>query len=215
MFIGHFAIGFAGKAVNKKMSLGTMFLAIQWLDLLWPVLVLTGIEKVSIEPGNTVSTPLNFEYYPWSHSMLMAGVWGILFALIYYLVKKDGKGALLMLLLVFSHWILDWVTHRPDLPITPFDDTTKVGLGLWNHKWAGIAIETSMFLAGSLIYMNVTKARNNTGKWSLWALILFLLVIHFMNMFGPPPPSVTAIGWAGLLLWLFVLWGYWTDRNRE
>jgi membrane-bound metal-dependent hydrolase YbcI (DUF457 family) len=215
MFIGHFALGFAGKKVNKKVSLGAMFLAVQWLDLLWPVLVLIGIEKVSIDPGNTVSTPLNFEYYPWSHSLLMAAVWGVIFAVIYYLLKKDGRGALLMLLLVVSHWILDWITHRPDLPLTPFDDSTKLGLGLWNHQGASIAIETTMFLAGSLIYMTATKAKNKTGKWSLWVLLIFFIVIHFMNLFGPPPPNSGAVSGAALLLWLVVIWGYWIDRNRE
>lgn len=215
MFIGHFALGFAGKSVNKKISLGTMFLAVQWLDLLWPVLVLTGVERVNVDPGNTVLTPLNFEYYPWSHSMLMAAIWGVLFALIYYLVKKDGKGAFLLLLLVFSHWVLDWITHRPDLPITPFDDATKVGLGLWNHKWAEIAIETSMFFIGAVMYMRVTKAKNNIGKWSLWALLIFFVAIHFINIFGPPPPNASAVSGAALLLWLVVAWGYWIDRNRQ
>ena len=203
MFIGHYALGFAGKSVNKRVSLGTMFLAVQWLDLLWPLLVLTGVEKVSIEPGNTVLTPLNFEYYPWSHSMLMAAIWGLLFAIVYYLIKKDGRGAMLLLLLVFSHWVLDWITHRPDLPLTPFSDT-KTGLGLWNHRWAEIGVESGLFIIGAIIYMTVTKAKNRIGQWSLWVLLLFFIAIHFMNVFGPPPPSVNAIAW-----------GYWIDRNRE
>lgn len=214
MFIGHYALGFAGKSIDKRPSLGTMFLAVQWLDLIWPIFVLTGVEKVSIEPGNTVLTPLNFEYYPWSHSLLMAIGWGLLFAIVYYIAKKNGRGSVLLFFLVISHWLLDYITHRTDLPISPFSDT-KVGLGLWNNKWVEIVLESALFIAGILIYTRITKPKNNTGKWSLWILLLVLVIIHFANMFGPPPPSVDAIGWAGLALWLFVIWGYWIDRNRQ
>ena len=213
MFLGHYALGFAAKKIDKRPSLGTMFLAVQWLDLLWAILVLTGVEKVSIEPGNTVLTPLNFEYYPWSHSLLMAIAWGVLFAIVYFAFTKNLKSSIFLLLLVFSHWVLDWITHRPDLPITPFSDM-KVGLGLWNYKWVEITLETTMFFTGAFIYLKVTRPKNNVGKWSLLALLLFFIVIHLMNIFGPPPPSVNAIGWAGLSLWLFVIWGYWIDRNR-
>jgi hypothetical protein len=214
MFIGHYALGFGGKKIDRGPSLGTMFLAVQWLDLVWPVLVLAGIEKVSVDPGNTVLTPLNFESYPWSHSMLMAIVWGILFALIYYIRTKNRRGSLLLLLLVFGHWILDWITHRPDLQLTPFSEV-RTGLGLWNHKWAELAIETFLFIAGVIVYARITKAKNKTGNWSLWALVFFLLTIHIMNAFGPPPPNAEIVAWMGLSQWLLVAWGYWIDNHRE
>lgn len=214
MFIGHYAIGFAGKQIDNRPSLGTMFMAVQWLDLVWPVLVLAGVEKVSIEPGNTVLTPLNFEYYPWSHSLLMALVWGGLFAMVYYSRTKNRRGALLLLFLVFSHWILDWITHRPDLQWTPFAEA-RTGLGLWNHKWAEIIIETGLFLAGIFLYIKVTRGRFKSGNWSLWALVIFLLAIHFMNAFGDPPPNVEIVAWMGLSQWLLVAWGYWIDSVRK
>lgn len=214
MFLGHYAIGFSGKKIDKGPSLGTMFMAVQWLDLLWPVLVLTGVERVSIDPGNTVMTPLNFEYYPWSHSMLMALVWGVLFFVVYYLRTKNTRGALLLLLLVFSHWVLDWITHRPDLQFTPFSEA-RTGLGLWNHKWTEIGIETGIFIAGVFMYMQVSKAVDRTGKWSLWSLLVFLLLIHFMNTLGgAPPPNTDVVAWMALSQWLLVLWGYWVDRHR-
>jgi membrane-bound metal-dependent hydrolase YbcI (DUF457 family) len=213
MFIGHFALGFASKGIDKRPSLGTMFIAVQWLDLLWPVLILTGVEKVKIEPGITELTPMNFEYYPWSHSLLMAAVWGILFALIYSLITKNTKSAILLFFLVLSHWLLDYLTHRPDLPLTPFSEI-KVGLGLWNYKWPAIIIETIIFILGIFIYLKSTQAKNKTGIWAFWSLVIFLLVVHFGNLFGPPPTDVNAIGWVGLSQWLLVAWAYWIDRNR-
>lgn len=213
MFIGHFALGFAGKKIDKRPSLGTMFLAVQWLDLLWPFLVLAGIEKVSIDPGNTVLTPLNFESYPWSHSMLMAIGWGILFAGLYFTRTKNSRGAWLLFILVFSHWVLDYITHRPDLQLSPFSDI-RVGLGLWNYKWAELVIEIILFAAGIMIYTRLTKTKNKTGQRALWALIIFLVVIYIMNVVGPPPPSAGMVAWAGLSQWLLVAWGYWIDHNR-
>lgn len=190
-----------------------MFLAVQWLDLLWPILVLMGVEKVAIEPGNTVLTPLNFISYPWSHSMLMAIGWGVLFAIIYYARTKNRNASLLLLFLVFSHWILDWITHRPDLQLTPFSEM-RVGLGLWNHKWMEMIIESGMFVIAIFLYINMTKAKNKTGIWALWSLVLLLLIIFYMSVFGPPPEKVNQIAWAGLAQWLFVAWGYWIDNNR-
>jgi len=213
MFIGHFALGFASKGIDKRPSLGTMFMAVQWLDLLWPVFILTGVEKVKIEPGNTELTPLNFEYYPWSHSLLMAVGWGLLFALFYSVITKNSKSAVLLFFLVVSHWVLDWFVHRPDLPLTPFSEI-KLGLGLWNYKWIEIIIETILLIIGILIYLKTTKPKNKVGIWAFWSLVLFLIVVHFMNVSGPPPPNVKLIGWIGLSQWLLVAWAYWIDRNR-
>jgi membrane-bound metal-dependent hydrolase YbcI (DUF457 family) len=213
MFIGHFGLGLAAKGVEKRPSLGTMFIAVQWLDLLWPVLLLIGVEKFSIVPGNTVLTPLRFDYYPWSHSMLMAIAWGILFAIVYFLITKNRGSAVLMCFLVFSHWVLDWLTHTTDLQITPFSET-RVGLGLWNYKWPAIIIELAIFIIGAIIYLTQTRAKGGAGRWVIWTLLIFLFVIHLMNIFGPPPNDVKAVAWVGLSQWLLVAWGYWADKNR-
>jgi LexA-binding, inner membrane-associated putative hydrolase len=213
MFIGHFGLGLAAKGIDKRPSLGTMFLAAQWLDLVWPVLLLTGVERFSIVPWNTVLTPLRFDYYPWSHSMLMAIAWGVLFGVMYLLITKNGRGALLMGFLVFSHWVLDWFTHTSDLQITPFSER-RIGLGLWNYKWPEIIIELAVFIIGAVVYLRHTKAKNKTGRWVIWALLIFLLVIHLMNTFGPPPNDVNAVAWVGLSQWLLVAWGYWADGRR-
>jgi len=214
MFIGHFGAGFAGKKFSKSASLGTYFMAAQWVDLIWPIFLLLGIEKVKIEPGITSVTPLDFSYYPFTHSLAGVLVWAILFGTIYYYIKQNYKTSIILGLLVLSHWLLDLLVHIPDLPILP-GEGLKVGLGLWNSLAATLILEGLIFTLGVFLYYNTTKAKNKTGKYSLIGLIVFLVLIYFSNLLGPPPESVEAIGIVGNAQWLIVLWGYWIDRNRE
>jgi hypothetical protein len=211
MFIGHFAMGLAAKRVAPRTSLGTLFAAAQLLDLVWPALVLAGVETVRVDPGNTAFTPLDFVSYPWTHSLGMALVWAFAFALAYRARTSALRGAVVVGALVLSHWLLDFVTHRPDLPLAP--GGPKVGLGLWNSVPATVALEGALFVAGVYLYAGATRPRNRRGRVALWALVAFLAVTYVANM-GPPPPSARAIGIVGLLMWLFVPWGAWIDRNR-
>lgn len=213
MFIGHFGVGFAAKKIDSRPSLGTLFMAAQFIDLLWPIFLIFGIEQVKIEPGNTSFTPLNFINYPFSHSLFGVVLWGLLFGFIYYLIKKNLRSSILLGVLVVSHWVLDLLTHRPDLPIIPWSDF-KVGLGLWNSVLITLIIEGIIFILGAFLYIKSTKAKNKKGSIGLWSLLIFFVLVYIMNVFGPPPPSVDAIGYAGLSLWLFVVWAYWIDRNR-
>ena len=213
MFIGHFGVGFGAKKIISKPSLGTLFLASQFIDLLWPLFLLFGIEQVKIDPGNTVVTPLNFIYYPFSHSLIGVLIWAILFAGVYFLLKKDLKVAVWLGILVTSHWILDLLTHRPDLPLL-FNNETMVGFGLWNSFIGTIIIEGSIFAAGIYFYLKITKAKNRTGNIAFWSLIGFLVIIYLSNLFGPPPPSEEPIGLIGLAQWLLIAWAYWIDKNR-
>jgi hypothetical protein len=214
MFIGHFGTAFAVKKIAPKLSLGTMFMAAQFIDLLWPLLLLLGIEKVAIDPGNTAVTPLDFYHYPISHSLLGVLGWAVLFGLVYYLIKKSWKNSLLLGILVLGHWLLDLLTHRPDLPLIPGLEL-KVGLGLWNSLIGTLIIEVAIFLGGVILYMKITKAKNRKGSYGAWGLIIFLLLVYSSNIFGAAPPSVEPIAYVGLLQWLLVIWGYWIDRNRE
>jgi len=215
MFIGHFGVGFAAKKAVKKTSLGTLFLASQFVDLLWPILLILGIEKVEINPANTGLTPLNFVYYPFSHSLLAAIIWAFIFGLVYYLIKKDLRSAVWCGLLVPSHWILDLIVHRPDLPLFPGNNSPMLGLGLWTSVYGTIIVEVGIFLAGVYFYFKTTKAKNKTGSISLWVLIIFLLLVYFMNIFGPPPDSVDSIEYVGLSQFILIAWGYWIDKNRQ
>lgn len=213
MFIGHFAVGFAAKRAAPQTSLGTLFLGAQLLDLLWPSLLLLGVERVEISPGITRLTPLDFTYYPWSHSLLMVYVWGLLLGADYYLVRHYRRGAIVVGLLVLSHWLLDLLVHRPDLPLYP-GDSPLVGLGLWNFPVLAIVLEVGLFIMGVWLYHRGTLARDRIGLWGLWVLVAFLMLIYLGNLFGDPPPSVAAIGWVGQSQWLLVAWGYWIDRHR-
>ena len=213
MFLGHFGVGFGAKAAAPKASLGTLFLAAQFVDLLWPSLLLIGLEKVEIAPGITRVTPLDFTEYPITHSLLTTLVWAALFAGAYYLLRRYRKGAWICAAAVLSHWVLDLLTHRPDLPLVP-GGATRVGLGLWNSLPATLVVELGIFAIGVWLYVRTTRALDRVGSVALWSLVGFLVVIYFSNIFGPPPPSVIAIAVVGHAGWLLVIWAYWIDRHR-
>jgi hypothetical protein len=207
-------LGFGGKWVARRLSLGTLFLAAQFIDLLWPTLLLVGLETVEIAPGITRITPLDFTHYPISHSLLAVTGWGFLFGVAYFLMRRFTVGALVCGCLVVSHWVLDLLTHRPDLQLLPMS-SIRVGLSLWNHPVAAIALELGIFGGGVLLYLRATRAVDRAGTVGLWALVAFLLVIYFGNIFGSPPPSARAIAWVSHAQWILVIWGYWLDRHRE
>ena len=211
MFIGHFALGYAAKRVAPRLSLAVLFAAAQLADLLWPILVGLGLEQVRIDPGNTVVTPLDFVSYPYSHSLVLLIVWGLIFG---WLARRgDRRAFVVVTALVVSHWVLDYATHRPDMPLYP--GGPKLGLGLWNSMAWTVAIEVSMYVAGLWVYLQATRARDATGRWASGALALVLLVTYAANLAGPPPPSVTAIWIAGLAGGaVFCAWGWWADRHR-
>lgn len=213
MFVGHFGVGFAGKAVAPRASLGTLFLAAQFVDLLWPTLLLLGLERVEIRPGITRVTPLDFVSYPISHSLTAAVTWGLLFAGVYGLARRSRAGAATMFAAVVSHWILDLLTHRPDLPLSPWS-ATKVGLGLWGSLPGTLVVELAIFGGGLALYLRATTARDRIGAIALWGLVGFLLLIYAANLLGSTPPGVEAIAWAGHAQWLLVAWAYWIDRHR-
>jgi hypothetical protein len=213
MFIGHFGVGFGAKAVQPRVSLGTLFIAAQFVDLLWPNLLLLGLEQVEVRPGTTQLTPLEFVHYPISHSLLMGLVWGVVLGLGYWLLRRHVAGAVLVGLCVPSHWLLDLLMHQPDLPLFP-GASPLLGLGLWNHPLAGQLVEGLVFVVGLLIYLRNTTAKNRTGVWALWGLVAFIVLAHVGNMLAPPPSSSTAVAWGCQLMWLIIGWGYWADRNR-
>jgi hypothetical protein len=216
VFIGHFSLAFAAKRAAPAISLGTLFLACQFADLLWPNLVLAGVEHLAIAPGITAVTPLDFQSYPYSHSLLALAIWAAIAAVVYKLIRgATPAGALLVIAgLVLSHWALDVISHRPDVPLTMAGDT-KLGFGLWNSRPATILVELAMLVVGVVMYVRTTKPIDRTGMLALAGLVMFLLVINIANMFGPPPPSVSAVAWSVQAVWLLVAWGYWIDRHRR
>jgi len=214
MFIGHFALGLAAKRATPRVSLAVLFAAAQLADLLWPVFVAIGLEQVRIDPGNTAFTPLDFVSYPYSHSLLMLVVWGVLLAFVCRPFARGRRAFVIITALVVSHWLLDFVTHRPDMPLYPGGG--KVGLGLWNSIPATIAVEVPMFMAGIWMYTRVTHPRDAVGRWAFGALVVTLLLIYVANIFSPPPPSVKALWIVALSGGLaFLLWSRWADAHRD
>jgi membrane-bound metal-dependent hydrolase YbcI (DUF457 family) len=213
VFIGHFAVALAAKRAAPAVSLGTLFLAAQLADLVWPTLVLLGIESFSIRPGLTAVTPLDFTNYPYSHSLVALAGWGLALGVAYYLMRRGGAGAVVLFFVVLSHWVLDVATHRPDMPLT-IGGSARLGLGLWTSIPATVAVEGVLFAAGVWVYARATRPADGIGRWSFFGLIAFLTAVYAANIFGPPPPSVAAVAWSAQAIWLLVAWGYWIDRHR-
>jgi hypothetical protein len=214
MFIGHFAVAFGAKRWLSGISLGTLFLACQLADLLWPVLVLLGVERVDILPGATAVTPMDFVHYPYSHSLVAMALWGLLLGLALWFARRaSGSVALAVAAIVVSHWLLDFVTHRPDMPLT-LEGAGKFGLGLWNSRVGTVIVEDLLYAAGVLLYVRATRPKDGIGRWALAGLVLFLFLVSTVNLLSPPPPSARAVASTALSMWLLVAWGYWVDRHR-
>jgi membrane-bound metal-dependent hydrolase YbcI (DUF457 family) len=214
MFVGHYAVALGVNKAAPEVPLGTLVFAAQLVDLIWPILLLLGVERVRIDPGNTAFTPLDFTHYPITHSLVGAVVWSALFGLVYLARRRRTRAAVIVGLAVFSHWVLDLLTHRPDLPLVP-GSPVRVGLGLWNSVPGTLVVELGLFAVGAALYLRTTRARDRVGRYALWSLLVVLMIIYTANVIGPPPPNPTTIAVAGLGLWLFVPWAYWIDRHRD
>jgi hypothetical protein len=213
MFIGHFGVALASKRLAPRTSLATLFLAAQFLDVLWPVFLLLGLEHYRVAPGITKVQPLDFYDIPYTHSLTMAVRWSLAFGLIYYLIRRSVAGACVVGALVCSHWALDWIVHRPDLPL--WIGGPKVGLGLWNSWLASISVEAILFGAGIWIYLHSTRARDRRGVYAFWSLVVVLLLGWLAALFGPTPPNVPQLALGALVMWsVFIPWAWWADRHR-
>ena len=214
MFIGHFAVGLAAKRLAPDTNLAWLIAAPLFLDLIWPVFVLAGIEQVQIEPGNTAFTPLAFVHYPISHSFVTAIGWSLFLALVYFAISRYKTGSIVIGIGVLSHWLLDLIVHRPDLPLYP-GSQKMLGFGLWNSIAWTIIVESILFIAGVGIYSRMTGPKDKIGQYGFWGFVGFLIVIYISNILGPPPPGVTSLAWVALLVWIFPFWAGWTDQHRE
>ncbi len=213
MFLGHFAVGFAAKPAARRTSLGWLLLGALFLDLLWPIFLTLGWERVRIEPGYTAVSPLVFEWYPWSHSLIMTVIWATLLTVVVLTVTRDMLAGLVVFGAVQSHWVLDWLSHGPDMPIWPAGPFA--GLGLWTSVTATIAVEGTLFALGVWLYTRATRARDRVGRLGWWGFVLVLLLLYAANLVSPPPPSTRAIAIVGLVGWIFPVLGWWIDRHRE
>ena len=210
MFIGHYGPSFAGKAAKQRIPLWVLFLAVQLLDVFWAIFVLLGIEKVRIVPGITAVNPLDLYYMPYTHGLVTAALWSVLAAVAYYgFRKRDGwMSAGIVGGAVFSHWILDFVVHRPDLPL--YANRFKVGLGLWNYPVAASALEVVLLFGCMYLYMRATKPIARGGGSGFLVLGSIMLVVQAIVFFGPPPSSDRAAAMTALLSYcLFAALAFW------
>lgn len=215
MFVGHYAVGFASKRLEPRVSLAWFVAAATLLDLLFPLFVLAGWESARFIPAETPFLRIALDDYPLSHSLLMAAVWSLVFGGVCWAVTRNRAAAVVAALGVSSHWVLDFVTHRPDMPLFP-GGTARVGLGLWHSTAGTLVVEGLLFVAAVWMYARATRARDRIGRWAFWGLVAFLVVSYVANLFSSPPPDAMAFAAFGALFgWLLVLWAWWFDRHRE
>jgi membrane-bound metal-dependent hydrolase YbcI (DUF457 family) len=214
MFIGHFAVGFAAKKFAPCAFMAALIAAPIFLDMLWPLFLLLGWEHARINPGNTRYTPIDLYDYPWSHSLVMSIVWATALALLYQAVTRYKPGSVAVCFGVVRHWILDWITHRPDMPLYP-GGGPRLGLGLWNSFAGTMIVEIGMLAAAVALYMSGTRARDGIGRYAFAAYVILLLMVFVGDRFSPPPDSMNEVAWTGLAAAVVVVpWAWWFDRHR-
>jgi membrane-bound metal-dependent hydrolase YbcI (DUF457 family) len=210
MFVGHLALALGAKRAAPGVNLGWLMASVIALDLLWPVFVLLGVEHVRIVPGATAFTPLVFDHYPWTHSLAMAAVWGAAVAALARWRRVPATAAWLLAALVVSHWILDFVSHAADMPLWP-GNSPRLGLGLWYSIPLTLAVEGTLWIAAIGIYVR-TRPSPLRRPWAFWSLVAVTTIMWAASPWSPPPPSVQALGWFGLIGWLTIPWAAAAER---
>ena len=213
MFVGHLAVSLAAKAIEPKAPLSALVPTTFGLDLIWPIFVLLDVEIVAIVPGITAFTPLDFLFYPWSHSLIMAVMWGAVAAGFMYGPRRSLRVAFLVGAVVVSHWFLDFVTHRPDLPLWP--EGPKLGLGLWYSIPGTLIVEGGLFLSAIVIYTRAWKPLDAIGKWAFRGVVGFTGLIWITQPWSTTPPSSSAMATVALAMIIFPWWAAWIDRHRS
>lgn len=214
MFVGHLAVGLAAKRVAPAINLGWLIAGTTLLDLIWPLFLITGIEQAGISPGATAFTPLVFESYPWSHSLAMTAFWGLVLVAVSRAARVPSSASMLLFALVVSHWVLDFVTHAPDMALWP-GDSTRFGLSLWNSIPATIVVEGAMWIAAIVMYVRTRAGQGERPGWPFWSFIVVCTVMWITSPFSPPPPNVTVLEWFSLVGLIVVPWAVWADRTSS
>jgi len=213
MFIGHFAVGFASKKWAPRANLGWLLLAPLLDDVIWPVLILAGVEHARIVPDPDPMHQLKLDDMPWSHSLLMNLVTGALLGLLVWRLA-GGRAGVVVGIGVVSHWVLDLITHTPDMQLVP--GGAKYGFDLWASVPGTVITELVMFAVGLWLYTSATRPKDGIGRWALWALVAVLLVCYVAGTFGPTPPDIRPVAASGIVLVAVSLgWAAWIERHRE
>jgi len=220
VFIGHFGAGLALKRADRTLSLGLLFIAAQLSDLIYGVTLLTGVEKVSIVAGTSPLTSAEYIFFPYSHSLvatlLLAGLVALIFLIVPFKSSlPKSKTALIMATAVLSHFILDAITHNPEVDLLG-NGVYKIGLGIWNYPIASYTIEALLLIAGLWIYLRTTKTITFGGKYGLLILSVILLTLNAVNTFGPYPTNTENFAATMLIVYLgTIVTAFWLDRKRS
>jgi membrane-bound metal-dependent hydrolase YbcI (DUF457 family) len=214
MLIGHFAAGLVAKRIEPNISLGTFVLAAMFADFLWCFFMLAGMEHIEIGSGLGAANYVNADNIAFSHSLITDVIWGALFAAIYYLSRRNRRGALVLFTVVFSHWVLDFIAHKPDMPLAP-GVQTFFGLGLWTSIPLTLVAEGGFWLLALALYIRVTQPNSRIGIIIFWSVAGFLTLAWYNNIAGPPPNNPSAMGVSSLIFFSLVVgWSYWMNRVR-
>jgi len=219
MFIGHYGVALAAKKLDKSIPLGLLFFATQFVDILFFVFVLVGVERVSIVPGITAVSPFDFTYYPYSHGLMASLLWAGLFFVVFKITpsksgSRNNRIALVVAAIVLSHFFLDVIVHRPDLPLFG-DNSYKLGLGLWNYVIISSLIEILILAVGLWLYLKSTKGITFGGEYGMIIFSVFLIVMLMTSLFIPPPPDIMGLAIFGLVYQLMMVGVVsWLDRKR-
>ena len=215
MFIGHYGVSLALKRADPRLSLGGLFLAVQLLDLLFFSFVLVGIEKMRIVPGFTEYNAYDLYFMPYSHGLVGALVWsGLVLGGVLLFRRAPFTGAALVALAVFSHFLLDVPMHTPDMPLLG-EDSPKLGLGLWNHRWWALAAELAVLGAGLALYLRASRPRTPGARWVTGVVAVLLVALCLATPFVPPPSGVTPGAIQALVVYVLLAGlAAWLDRAR-
>lgn len=211
MFVGHIGVALASKKISPSTSLVWFILAANLVDLLWPILLLAGVESVRIAPGHTAFTPFEFTHYPWTHSLVTGIALGAILGHIAYMSGVPRPRAAIIALLVPSHWVLDFITHVPDLPLWP--GGAEYGLGLWRSIGGTLAVEGALWVAAIALYLGARRPRGLNGQVAFWSFIALNTFMWASGPFQPPPPDERSLAWFGLMGWIVVPWAWWIERT--
>src|SRR5580692_4896350 len=204
MFVGHYGVAFGAKPLTPIVPLWVYFIAVQWLDVVWSILVLFGVEKLRIVPGFTEANALDLYYMPYTHGLPGAIVLSLLLgAFVAAMVARQrGMAFLVVSAAAFSHWILDLIVHTADLPL--YDNTDKVGFGLWRHVALSFPLELAVLLIGAWFYARALPPAGRRGHIALRSFVVLLVLLQVYANFGPPPSSQTAMAIMALGLYVAV-----------
>ena len=213
MFVGHYGVSFSARIKVGRAPLWVWFIAVQWMDIVWSVLVLSGIEKLHIVPGYTEANALDLYYMPYTHSLPGSIVVSLILGAIVALFTSGGRATTMLFVTAasFSHWVLDLLVHVPDLPL--YDNSAKVGFGLWRHVILSFPLELIILGLGAWLYARMTTFASAKGRFVFWAFVVFLAAVQVYGNFGPPPPSPKIMAVTALVFYVVLAWlAGWTER---